>query len=282
MLLIADSGSTKTDWRFFDKNLNLHDISTIGMNPYFVNKKDIIDVLEKDLYPYFDKNQIKEVYFYGSGCTLQDKILEVEGALKDFFTKAEVVIESDLLGTARAVSGDEPGIIGILGTGSNSCFYDGKNITSQLFSLGYILGDEGSGAVLGRKILKAALSDNMPEVLFNDFKATYPETPDSMLNNIYSKPFPNRFLASFAPFAIRHKNNEWMRDLLTIHVKEFFESMVAIYPDYQKYPLCLSGSIAYHLRDIVEDICEIHKMQLGNIIRRPIDGLAEYHLQRRS
>ncbi len=279
MLLIADSGSTKTDWRLFDKNHHIHDIVTMGMNPYFVTSHDILQAMKKDLHPYFDKDQIKEVYFYGSGCTHKDKILEVESALSEFFSKAVINIESDLLGTARAVCGDSPGIAGILGTGSNSCLYDGQKIISQLFSLGYVLGDEGSGAVLGKKILKSAFSGNMPAHLQEDFRKSYPESADSMLSKIYSKPFPNRFLASFAPFAILRMEDEWMKRLLRDHLNEFFMHMVAIYPEYQKYSLSLSGSVAWHLRLLIEEICSDIQMQPGKIIQRPVEELTAYHVR---
>lgn len=278
MLVVADSGSTKTDWRVYDKSHGIQEIETSGLNPYFLNPQEILAVLEKGLHPYIDKSKVEQVYFYGSGCSHTDKILEIESALSDFFKRAEIAVESDLLGSARALCGDMAGIVGILGTGSNSCVYNGTQIIHQILSLGYILGDEGSGTVLGKKVLKAALSVRMPKNLLLQFKKYYPIEADQALEKIYSEPFPNRFLASFAPFAIEFMKDEWMHKLIRDHLTDFFDQMITVYEDFQAYPLNLSGSIAWHVQPVIEALCIEYKMSLGKVIMRPIEDLMNFHL----
>jgi glucosamine kinase len=278
MLIVADSGSTKTDWRIYNSSHGIQEIETSGLNPYFLNHQEIIAVLEKGLHPYIDRSKVNHVFFYGSGCSHNDKILEIESALSDFFNRAEIAVESDLLGSARALCGDMAGIVAILGTGSNSCVFNGSQIIHQILSLGYILGDEGSGTVLGKKVLKAAMSGKMPENLLLQFKKHYPFEPDFVLGKIYSEPFPNRFLASFAPFAIDFMKDEWMHKLIRDHLTDFFDQMITVYEDFQAYPLNLSGSIAWHLQAVIEDLCNEYKMNLGKVIMRPIEDLMNFHL----
>lgn len=280
MLIVADSGSTKTDWRIYDKPHGIQEIETSGLNPYFLSPREITAVLEKGLHPFIDRSKADQVFFYGSGCSHTDKILEIESALSDFFNCAEIAVESDLLGSARALCGDMAGIVGILGTGSNSCVFNGSQITHQILSLGYVLGDEGSGTVLGKKVLKAALSGAMPENLLQQFKNYYPIDADQALEKIYSEPFPNRFLASFAPFAIEFMKDEWMNKLIRDHLTDFFDQMITVYEDFQAYPLNLSGSIAWHLQPVIDGLCKEYKMSLGKVIMRPIDDLMDFHLQR--
>lgn len=278
MLIVADSGSTKTDWRLFDKRHGVQKIQTIGLNPYFLSVGEISSVLEKELHPFFNKADVAEVYFYGTGCGHADKIMEIEYALADFFLYAKIVVESDLLGTAKALCGNQPGIVAILGTGSNSCVYDGVKITNQLLSLGYILGDEGSGAVLGKKILKSALSGQMPDFLLKDLQDSYSILPNVVLQEIYRQPFPNRYLASFAPFATKHRDVKWMNTLLKEHLEDFFKEMVMIYDGYKNYSLNLTGSIAWHLQPLIEECCQKYEISLGKMLKQPIDDLLNYHL----
>jgi len=278
MLIVADSGSTKTDWRIHTKSHGIREIQTIGLNPYFLTVEEITLVLEKGLHPFLNKKEAARVFFYGSGCSHAEQILKIETALANFFSKADVSVESDLLGAARALCGDMAGIVGILGTGSNTCVYNGQKIVKQILSLGYILGDEGSGAVLGKKVLKSVLSGKMPKELVLDFKKDYPFSEDSILGEVYSQPFPNRFLASYAPFAVKHLKDEWMKMLIHDHFTDFFDQMITIYEDYHEYTLNIAGSIAWYLQPVLEELCMEYKMSLGNVIKRPIDDLVKYHL----
>ena len=279
MIAVADSGSTKTDWRLYDRLHGVQEIQTTGLNPYFLSAKEITNVLKKDLHPYFNNEGVSLVFFYGSGCSHDDKIMEVESALSDFFPNARISVESDLLGTARALCGSDPGIVAILGTGSNSCIYNGNNITGQILSLGYILGDEGSGAVLGKTLLKAALSGSMPLDLLEKFLVAFPAKPDAVLERIYRQPFPNRYLASHVPFAVEHMNHEWMHDQLKRHLHGFFEQMVAVYEDFSHYTLNISGSLAWHLKPLLLELCTEYGIRPGKILQKPIDDLLAYHLR---
>jgi len=278
MLIVADSGSTKTDWKIWSKQHGENEIQTIGLNPYFVSGKDLTEVLQKHIHPYIDSSNVREVHFYGAGCSHSDKILEVESALSGFFSAASISVESDLLGAARALCGNDAGIAVILGTGSNSCYFDGNIIQKQLLSLGYVLGDEGSGAVLGKKILKAALSGEMPDHLHKTFQEQFPYEPSVMLENIYRQPFPNRFLASFAPFAIRHQDDTWVSLLIDQHLRDFFTNLVFIYPDYTRYPLHFTGSIAWNLKELINRLCEEFGITPGKFLEKPIEDLMKFHL----
>jgi len=278
MLIVADSGSTKTDWRVFDKLHSIREIQTIGLNPYFVTPLDVANVLAKELDPFINRKQVQDVFFYGAGCTHNDKILEIESSLADFFTEANISVESDILGTARALCGSAPGIVAILGTGSNSCIFNGKEITEQLTSLGYMLGDEGSGAVLGKKLLKAFFSGKMPAQLTDLLKQNYQLKPEFVLEQIYRRPFPNRYLASFVPFAVEHLNHYWINELVQKHVEEFFSEIILVYPDYKDYILHFSGSLAWHLKPIIEQKCRNHGVIAGKFVQQPIDDLLQYHL----
>ncbi|MDP2424698.1 MAG: ATPase [Bacteroidales bacterium] len=282
MIIVADSGSTKTDWRIYDKKHGIRQLQTIGMNPYFLNSDKVTEVLEKDLLPYLNPKNVGEVYFYGSGCTLSEKVREIEYPLSDLFTEATIAVESDLLGTARALCGNSAGLIGILGTGSNSCIYDGRYITKQINSLGYVLGDEGSGAILGRSLVKAFFENKLPVDLEKDFFEKHPVSLSRTLDMIYRQSFPNMFLASFAPFAFQHKTNPWMKELLNSHFEAFFTHMVTVYEDYRQFTLHLSGSIAHYFGEFVEEAAKNHRIALGRIIIQPVDDILNYHIQQHS
>lgn len=279
MIIVADSGSTKTDWRLYDKKHGVRKLQTIGLNPYFVNPETVSQVLEKDLLPYTNPNDVSEIYFYGSGCTHSERIREIEYPLTDLFTEAKVSVESDLLGTARALCGKRKGMVGILGTGSNSCVYDGSSIIAQINSLGYVLGDEGSGAALGKSLLKSYFENQLPELLKQDFFEKYPLSLEKALEMIYRKPHPNRFLASFAPFAAQHKTNPFIAELLNTHFESFFLHMVEVYKGHGALKLYLSGSIAYYFSEFIESVAKKNHVRIGRIIIQPVDELMDYHLR---
>ena len=201
--LIADSGSTKTDWCIVDESGAFSTIRVKGMNPYFQDEEEISSEIEKKLLPAVGDNVIDTVYFYGAGCIF-DKVKVVENAIKKHITAKRIFVESDLLGVARAVCGKTEGIACILGTGSNSCLYDGDKIVSNISPLGFILGDEGSGAVLGKLLVGDLLKGILPERLKSLFLEQYGLTPAYIIDKVYRQPFPNRFLAGFAPFLAEH------------------------------------------------------------------------------
>lgn len=274
--LIADSGSTKTDWCIVDESGAFSTIRVKGMNPYFQDEEEISSEIEKKLLPAVGDNVIDTVYFYGAGCIF-DKVKVVENAIKKHITAKRIFVESDLLGVARAVCGKTEGIACILGTGSNSCLYDGDKIVSNISPLGFILGDEGSGAVLGKLLVGDLLKGILPERLKSLFLEQYGLTPAYIIDKVYRQPFPNRFLAGFAPFLAEHLNEPSIYRLVADSFYAF------IYRNVKQYhrddcEVSFVGSIAYFFRDILSAVASDTGIVLGKIVQNPMDGLLQYHL----
>lgn len=274
--LIADSGSTKTDWCIVDESGAFSTIRVKGMNPYFQDEEEISSEIEKKLLPAVEDNVIDTVYFYGAGCIF-DKVKVVENAIKKHITAKRIFVESDLLGVARAVCGKTEGIACILGTGSNSCLYDGDKIVSNISPLGFILGDEGSGAVLGKLLVGDLLKGILPERLKSLFLEQYGLTPAYIIDKVYRQPFPNRFLAGFAPFLAEHLDEPSIYRLVADSFYAF------IYRNVKQYhrddcEVSFVGSIAYFFRDILSAVASDTGIVLGKIVQNPMDGLLQYHL----
>ncbi len=274
--LIADSGSTKTDWCIVDESGAFSTIRVKGMNPYFQDEEEISSEIEKKLLPAVGDNVIDTVYFYGAGCIF-DKVKVVENAIKKHITAKRIFVESDLLGVARAVCGKTEGIACILGTGSNSCLYDGDKIVSNISPLGFILGDEGSGAVLGKLLVGDLLKGILPERLKSLFLEQYGLTPAYIIDKVYRQPFPNRFLAGFAPFLAEHLDEPSIYRLVADSFYAF------IYRNVKQYhrddcEVSFVGSIAYFFRDILSAVASDTGIVLGKIVQNPMDGLLQYHL----
>ncbi|MCK9617069.1 MAG: ATPase [Lentimicrobiaceae bacterium] len=277
MLVIADSGATKTDWSILQDGKIINQLQTIGFNPFFVQSSDIKYSLEKELYPFFDNTAVSSVYFYGAGCSTENKGNIVFNALEDFFSNAQINIYHDLLGAARALCGTSPGIACILGTGSNSCFYDGKVITENVTSLGYLFGDDGSGAQIGKRMIESFLKETMPDDIAEVFKNTYQITLENILDSVYKKPFPNRYLASFARFACNHINNTYINVLVRNCFSDFFSVQLTKYNGYKEYPANFTGSIAFYFSDILKEVAQTFGIQTGIITQNPMEGLIKYH-----
>lgn len=275
MILIADSGSTKTTWHCIGNNSELLTCNTSGINPFFLNTSEIQDILNSEFT--IDKSKISAIYFYGAGCALPEKKQVLFDALKHFFCINQIQIESDLFGAARSLCQNAAGIACILGTGSNSCFYDGKQIVHNVSPLGYVLGDEGSGAVLGKKLLGDILKNQLPEHIRQEFFDTYKITAGEILESVYRKPFPNRFLAQYTRFIAKHVDKPEMQDLLNNSFQEFFTRNIFQYKEAVHLPLHFTGSIAYVFRDNIEKVATLNGMKVGKITQAPIDGLIEYH-----
>lgn len=274
--LIADSGSTKTDWCIVDESGAFSTIRVKGMNPYFQDEEEISSEIEKKLLPAVGDNVIDTVYFYGAGCIF-DKVKVVENAIKKHITAKRIFVESDLLGVARAVCCKTEGIACILGTGSNSCLYDGDKIVSNISPLGFILGDEGSGAVLGKLLVGDLLKGILPERLKSLFLEQYGLTPAYIIDKVYRQPFPNRFLAGFAPFLAEHLDEPSIYRLVADSFYAF------IYRNVKQYhrddcEVSFVGSIAYFFRDILSAVASDTGIVLGKIVQNPMDGLLQYHL----
>lgn len=277
MQLIADSGSTKTDWKIVKEDQQVIDLETVGFNPVLTNTTSII----KTLAPHFaDKPlnfSINEVHYYGAGCWDTDSCLVVTKALEHFFPKAAIHVTNDLLGAARAVCGKNAGIACILGTGANSCWFDGQKIVDNIPALGYIMGDEGSGAYLGKQLLRHYFYRELPLILQEKLENTHTISKKILLEKVYEGQQGNRYLASFAKFLIQEKKHPFVRQLLADAFDTFIEKQVLKYQAAPNLPIHFIGSIAYFLADILNEQLMANRLKLGKIIRQPIDGLVKFH-----
>ncbi len=275
--LIADSGSTKTDWAILHEDGQINFFVSEGLNPLFRSSQEVCEILQRDALPFVDVEKVHAVYFYGAGCGTPERSAEISRGINDFFTQASVTVQTDLLGAAHASCGKESGIVGILGTGSSSCFYDGEKIAEQVPSLGYILGDEGSGNHIGKLLLQAYLQNELPVDLKQLFEKQYPYSFSDFLDHVYRKPQANRFLASFAPFVIQNRNHPFIESQIIEPVLHtFFQSQICKYSNYQQASIHLVGSIAFYLKEKITQIARQYNCMIGKIIQSPIEHLAYY------
>ncbi len=276
MILIADSGSTKTLWCLVKgSDDTFESCTTQGINPWLQNENDITEKLVKEFT--LSTGRLDAVYFYGAGCANPEKNDQVRRPLKYFFNVKDIFIYSDIMAAARALCVDKPGIAAILGTGSNSCHYDGSRIISQVSPLGFILGDEGSGAALGRRLISDVLKKQLPENICNLFFDRYRLKPDDIMDNVYHKPFPNRFMAKFAPFLSENINHPSIYQLVNNCFKEFFKRNIEQYPESAHLPVNATGSIAWHFRSILKESAAEKGFRMEVITRSPMDGLVKFH-----
>ena len=280
MIIIADGGSTKTNWCLLNDENKKAYFNTEGYNPYFVTTEYVADSLKKNLPKDLQFDKISEVNFYGAGVHNDEKANQLKEAIKTVFTSSKVFVGHDLLAAARALLGDKPGFAAILGTGTNTCIYDGKEITHQIDSGAYILGDEGSGSYIGKKLLIDYLRGYMPESVSKNFYETYKLSHDDIEENVYSKPLANRFCASFAKFAYEETSDrQYTRGLVKSAFSDFFKNLVSHYPNYKNYSFNCIGSVGYSFRDILEEVANEYGMQMGKLLRSPIDDLVLYHIE---
>ena len=276
MMLIADNASTKTDWCVILDNTPIKRIGTKGLNPFFQSEEEIQQELTHSLLPQLPEGTIDSVYFYGAGCT-PEKAPTLRRAIADSLPiVGNIKAYSDMLAAARGLCGREAGITCILGTGSNSCFYDGKEIVNHISPLGFILGDEGSGAVLGKllvgDILKNQLSPAIKEAFLKQFDLTVPE----IIDRVYRQPFPNRFLASLSPFIAQHLEEPGIRQLVLGSFIAFLRRNVMQY-DYTQYPAHFIGSVAHCYKEILQEAAQETGIRIGKILQSPMEGLIQYH-----
>lgn len=279
MILVADSGSSKTDWRAYN-NGEVLEFNTAGINPYFLNTAEIVKVLSKDKKLVALGDKVKEIYFFGAGCSSPDKHEVISNGLSAVFANAFISVDNDLIGSAFATCGDKPGFTCILGTGSNVSYYDGNNLHHGKHGLGYILGDEGSGTYFGKKLVVSWLYGTMPEELSSDFTEIYQTDKRTIITNIYMKPFPNIYLASFSRFMMKHKEHPFIQTLLTNGFQEFVETNLKDQNNSNSLPFNFVGSIAYYYQDKLKAVCLKNGIQVGNIIQKPIDALFRYILKK--
>ena len=278
MILIADSGSTKTSWCLSDKKDTKKFYSTSGINPFFRTTDDIVNELKAELVPKIS-GKIKAVYFYGAGVVNIEKADVIRQALSRLFPGASFEVESDLLAAARSTLGHQKGIACILGTGSNSCQYDGENITAHVPPLGFILGDEGSGAVLGRKLFGYYLKKLLPGELTEKFRQNFSLDYTDFLNSVYKKDKPNRFLAGFVPFLKENIDNEYCEKLVSLAFEEFIDRNVKQYTCAEELPVCFVGSVAFYFQEQLMKVLTQKQLTPGTIIQEPLVNLLHYHLK---
>lgn len=278
MILIADSGSTKTDWCVASEGRIARRIATQGINPFHQTQDAISSIISDELLPQMDDDEvwnITSLHFYGSGCR-GEKITEMSQTLARYFTDTDIECHGDLLAAARAVCGRSEGIACILGTGSNSCLYDGDGVVENVPPMGYILGDEGSGAVLGRLFLNALYKGRLSQRLRKDFEQWSGLTLDNIINKVYREPLANRFLASLCPFISHNMSDDALRELVVGNFRSFLRFNVARYgrPD---LPVGAIGSVAFYFREQLSEAARAENFTLGQIVRSPMEGLVAYH-----
>lgn len=276
MILIADSGSTKTHWTVVDETKVVSEVFTDGINPFYQTDLEIIALLETQLSLKMDNKAVSNIFFYGAGCSFPEKKLLVRNALASCFETATIEVESDLLGAARSLFQCEKGIACILGTGSNSCYYDGRDIVENVSPLGFILGDEGSGAVLGKLFVADCLKNQLPVELKEKFLKQYDMTPALILDRVYKKPFPNRFLAQFAPFLAKHLEEPCIFNLVYDSFDAFFVRNVLQY-QLEEMQVGIVGSIARYFKETLEIVAFERGIVISEIIQSPMNGLVKFH-----
>jgi N-acetylglucosamine kinase-like BadF-type ATPase len=275
-ILIADSGSTKTDWCAVDKDSILLKSDSIGLNPDF-HTDESIDRVIASVQETFKEIGFDRIYFYGSGVSSEARKAPIVKSLEHYFPAVVCEVEHDLLGAARAVHGNNDGLVGILGTGSNCCSYASGSIAQEFRSGGYILSDEGGGVHLGKMILKAFIEEEMDSDLYIAFHEEYGLTVDDILKSIYKEDFPNRFIASFSRFAKKNEEHPQLNDLIKKNFEDFFRNKVARFKGHERLELGIVGSMAIHFQSQLLQVAKSFKVRIGKLTDRPIEELAAYH-----
>jgi N-acetylglucosamine kinase-like BadF-type ATPase len=275
--LIADSGSTKCEWCLV-ANGKKKKIFTTGMSPYFLSAEQMIELLQKELVNKLKNINIDEIYYYGTGLGNPANGILLKKVLKKVFPSAKKIEANiDLLAAARAVCGHEKGIACILGTGSNSCYYNSKKIIKNSPGLGYVLGDEGSGAYLGKKVVQHFLYNTFDEDLMMRFTNAFNVGANEILEHVYKQPQPNRYLASFAIFLAENRGHYMVENIIEDGLNDFFFTHLYKYRESWLYPISFVGSVAYGFKDVLKNLCDTYELELGKVLKQPMDGLVAYH-----
>ena len=280
MVAIVDSGSTKSDWVILDdfKKVFLK-TETIGFNPNFINIELIVPEIEKNASLASVKNSIKRIYFYGSGCGVQKNCDTIVEELSKVFVDAEITVREDLLAAAYAAYQGKPAIVCIMGTGSNSCYFDGENLKIKLPSLGFLMGDEGSGSAIGKQLVRRYFMQRLPEDLHQEFQEIYNLTIDEALKNMYHTTRPNAYLADFNKFVVERKNHPYLRNMVLEEMKTFFDYQVLPYEESEEAEINFIGSIAYYYEDILRSAAAELNLNVGHVVQKPIESLVNYHIK---
>jgi glucosamine kinase len=281
MILVADSGSSKTDWLLTLPNQEVQQFRTSGLNPYFLTEKEIVKIIQEQVPEMVAfAADIKEIYFFGAGCSSPDRHEIVSNALSYLFTKPYISVDSDLLGCAYATCGHEKGLCCVLGTGSNISFFDGEDIHEGKHGLGFVLGDEGGGTWFGKVLITDFLYGNMPDEISDEFDDEFHLDKEIVIKKVYQTPNANSYLASFSKFLSGIRTTEYAQNLLRRGLLEFIETNVKSYPEYHNYKCHFVGSIAYVFSDELKVICKENSIHVGKIIRQPIHDLMAFILSR--
>ncbi|MBI5538739.1 MAG: hypothetical protein HY951_01670 [Bacteroidia bacterium] len=275
MILIADSGSTKTEWALIKDGEN-RKFHSAGMNPYFASDDDIKKILN-DVKKWVGDGNIDKIIFYGSGCNSTEKGSDMQKLFKEIFVDSEIEVQSDLIGAAVSLFGKQKGIAVILGTGANSGYFDGRDITFKTESLGFVLGDEGSGAYLGKEFIRELLYGNLSKEIQDDFTAEYKIGKVEILENIYKKPYANRFLAGFTVFLKKHETNADIKKIISDSFESLVKNHLIKYPQKENCEFGFVGSIAWHFKDELIEVCKKHNLKIQTIIGKPMDNLVKYY-----
>jgi len=274
--LIADSGATKCEWRLIHDG-DIKTIITTGISPYFLSKEKITAVLETELLANMPKIGVQNVAFYGTGLGNADNVKLIKGVLRKIFPEATLAVTHDLMAAVHATAGKEKGVVAILGTGSNSCYYNGKRIVKNSPGLGYVLGDEGSGAYLGKKVIQYYLYNTFDEDLRALFDATFTVTSKDILESVYTKPFPSRYLASFTLFLAQNRGHYMIENIIEDGLNDFFFQHLCKYGESWKLPIHFAGSVAYGFKDVLHQLCHAYEFEIGTVVQSPMEGLLKYY-----
>ena len=278
MKLIADGGSTKADWVAINNSgTEIFRTQTLGINPAILTENDIKDrVANNDELKKF-RNEIRELYFYGAGCGTDSSKLFLKNAFSTYFENADIHVHEDMLAAVYAASGGKESIVCILGTGSNSCFFDGRKMFQKVVSLGYMLMDEASANYFGKQLIRDYFYKKMPLEISETFKNKFNLDPDEIKRNLYKEASPNSYLGEFATILFEFKDDKYVRDLLKKGFREFYECRVLCFENCEKFPIYFIGSIAFYFEDLLKEVAKELNLKFGGVIQRPIDGLIEYH-----
>ena len=274
--LIADSGSTKCQWTWVNGKTKTT-INTQGISPYFFTLEAIIELLQKAFSKKLNVSQVEAIYFYGTGLSNPSNVTIIKKALKTVFPKAKLDIQTDLVAAARATCQKSKGVACILGTGSNTGYFNGNKIIKNSPGLGYVLGDEGSGAYLGKKVLQYYLYQTFDEELMSAFEKKYALTKNDILDQVYKAPFPNKTLASFASFLGEHRGHYMIENIIEDSLNDFFFTHLNKLNESWLYPIHFVGSVAFAFKDVIKQLGAANELEIGNIVKSPMQGLIEFH-----
>lgn len=274
--LIADSGATKAEWCLLS-NGKKKTIITQGISPYFLNTNQIVELLQAELLPRLSKVKIDEIHYYGTGCANPANAKSVKKALLAVFCGAKAEVTHDLMAAARSLCGRKKGMACILGTGSNTCYYDGKKIVKNSPGIGYALGDEGSGAYLGKKVIQYYLYNTFDDELRGRFDLTYMTNASEILENVYKKPMPNRYLAGFAKFLAENRGHYMIENIIEDGLNDYFFQHLCKFRETWTMPVNFVGSVAFGFKDVLQHLCNCYEFELGKVIKAPMEGLIDYH-----